>query len=272
MPSKKETKVKSEKSKVETSRLASARSKSKETLFSSNKTSDAVIVRAKPALPRGRSRTTKSSFSVPVYSLASARESGKMELPKEYFGAKVNKALLRQALRVYLSNQKSHWASTKTRGEVEGSTRKIYKQKGTGRARHGGIRAPIFVGGGIALGPKPRKVTLDLPKKMKKMSLISALSEKASSGEVVGLTGAEKSTGKTKEIAQLLKKMNTKSVLIVVDKRSENLERAAKNIKHANVQLVKNINTYEVIRYKILILTKEAVAALASKGEGKESI
>ncbi len=262
MPAKKlktqmsKVKTESKKSKITASRLANARSKSK--------TGDTFVVRAK-------SRTTKSSLSVPVYSLASARESGKLELPKEYFGAKVNKALLSQALRVYLNNQKSHWASTKTRGEVEGSTRKIYRQKGTGRARHGGIRAPIFVGGGIALGPKYRKVILDLPKKMKQASLISALSQKAQSGQIAGLLGAEKSSGKTKEVAGLLKKINSNSALIVVDKKQENLERATKNIKNINIQLVRNINTFEVIRYKNLLLTKEAIAALESRSKNQEA-
>lgn len=250
------SKIKNQKSKVGTSRLASARSKSNT---------------GKSNTVRTQSRTTKISLSVPVYSLASSRKTGKMELPKEYFGAKVNKALLSQALRVYLNNQKSHWASTKTRGEVEGSTRKVWRQKGTGRARHGGVRAPIFVGGGIALGPKPRKVTLDLPKKMKHASLISALSQKALAGDVVGLSGTDKATGKTKEIANLLKKINSKSALIVLDKKSENLERAAKNIKNINIQLLKNINTYEVIRYKNLLLTKEALSVLVTK-KSQESI
>lgn len=229
------------------------------------KVSKTSTVEVKVPAVKAAAKITKSktaNLSVLVYSLASGRESGKLDLPKEYFGGKVNKALLAQALRVYLNNQKSHWSSTKTRGEVEGSTRKIYKQKGTGRARHGGIRAPIFVGGGIALGPKSRKVTLDLPKKMKQASLISALSEKAQSGQISGLSGAEKSTGKTKEIAGLLKKINSNSALIIVDKRQENLERAVKNIKNISIEVVRNINTFEVIRYKNLLLTKEALNVL----------
>src|SRR3989344_1873864 len=102
-----------------------------------------------------------------------------MALPKEIFGQEVNTKLLAQAMRVYMTNLKKFTASTKTRGEVRGSTAKIYRQKGTGRARHGAITAPIFVGGGIVFGPKPRKVVLDLPKKMKKAALLAALSDKA---------------------------------------------------------------------------------------------
>jgi len=112
-----------------------------------------------------------------------------MELPKELFGAKINSVLMAQAVRVYLANQRLGTASTKTRGEVDGSTRKIYRQKGTGRARHGGIRAPIFVKGGIAHGPKPRDYSLLLSKNMRIAALRSALSAKVKAGEVAVIAG-----------------------------------------------------------------------------------
>lgn len=104
-----------------------------------------VVETEEPATKVSKSKT--SSLSAPVYSLAGT-ESGSLDLPKEVFGVKVNKNLLAQAVRVYSNNQKGHWSHTKTRGEVTGSTRKIFKQKHTGRARHGSIKAPIFVGGG----------------------------------------------------------------------------------------------------------------------------
>ncbi|MBI3485740.1 50S ribosomal protein L4 [Candidatus Daviesbacteria bacterium] len=201
------------------------------------------------------------SLSIPVFSLTGA-SAGELALPKEVFGAEINKDLLAQALRVYLNNQKSHFANTKTRGEVEGSTRKIFKQKGTGKARHGGIRAPIFVGGGIALGPKYRKIVLDLPKKMKKLALVSALSQKAKDKEISGLSGIEKMTGKTKEIALLLKKLNKKSALIIVDKRLDNASRATKNLKQVNLLSVSDLNAYQVIKAHNIFLTKEAVESL----------
>src|SRR3989338_11409930 len=163
--------------------------------------------RAKPfgSEPQGRRRVEGSSLSIPVYSLA-GKETGVLALPKEIFAAKVSKSLLAQAVRVYATNQKSLLASTKTRGEVEGSTAKIYRQKGTGRARHGAIRAPIFVGGGITFGPKPRKVRLILPQKMKKAALIAALSVKLADKNVIGLSGLDKASGKTKEMAKLIEK------------------------------------------------------------------
>src|SRR3989344_6029979 len=127
--------------------------------------------------------TKKGSLFAPVYDLKGAK-SGTLALPKEVFGTKVNNSLMAQAVRVYLANQRQGNATTKTRGEVQGSSKKIYRQKGTGRARHGSLRAPIFVKGGIVFGPKPRDFSLDLPKKMKRKALFSSLSAKAADSEV----------------------------------------------------------------------------------------
>ena len=203
-----------------------------------------------------------SGLSVPVYSLA-GRAAGTMTLLKEIFGREVNKALLAQALRVYMTNQKNFTASTKTRGEVIGSTAKIYRQKGTGRARHGAITAPIFVGGGIVFGPKPRKVRLDLPQKMKKQALFSALSSKAKDLSILGVSGLEKASGKTKEMVKLLKKVNSKSVLIVTGGKVDNVVRGARNIPGISVLPANQLNAYEVLKHQKLLISKEAVEALA---------
>ena len=213
-----------------------------------------------------------SGLVVPIYSLT-GRAAGTMSLPKEIFGAKVNKKLLSQTMRVYLNNQKTLTGSTKTRGEVEGSSAKIYRQKGTGRARHGSIRANLFVGGGIVFGPKPRKVVLDLPKKMKKSALISAFSDKAAEKKILGLTGAEKASGKTKEIFDLLNKVSEKSkdlsVLILTDKNVENMLRAVKNMQGVAVLSATAVNAYEVLKHDLLFLTKEAVEKLTTPKETK---
>lgn len=200
-------------------------------------------------------------LSVPMYSLA-RRATGTMSLPKEIFGQKVNKILLAQAVRVYMTNKKTFTASTKTRGEVKASTAKIFRQKGTGRARHGSISAPIFVGGGIVFGPKPRKVTLDLPKKMKKAALISALAAKAMDNEIIGVSGLEKASGKTKEMVGLLAKINTKSALIVTDDKMDNVVRGVRNIPGVDVMPASLINAYEILRHHNLLITKEAIEKL----------
>lgn len=219
------------------------------------------------------SRKSVSLLSVPVYSLAGT-VSGTMTLPKEIFGQKVNKQLLSQAIRVYATNQKVLPGSTKTRGEVEGSTAKIYRQKGTGRARHGSIRAPIFVGGGITFGPRPRQVRLDMPKKMKKAALLSALSAKAVEKNVVGLTGIEKASGKTKELFKLLNKIageskELKSTLIVIEGKADNIVRAVRNIAGISILPANLINAYEVLKHELLLVTKEAAEKIG-KGEQKQ--
>lgn len=213
-----------------------------------------------------------AALTIPVYSLA-GKESGTLILPKEMFGQRVNKKLLSQAMRVYLTNQKVLPGSTKTRGEVVGSTAKIFRQKGTGRARHGAVRAPIFVGGGIALGPKPRKVRLDLPKKMKKAALISALSSKVADKSIIGLSGIEKASGKTKEMFKLLnviakKGKDIKSALIVTDKKIDNVARSARNIPGISILPATGLNAYEVLRHELLLVTKEATEKIG-KGEQK---
>lgn len=206
-----------------------------------------------------------TGLSIPVYSLLGAT-SGTLDLPKEVFGVKVNKKLLSQAMRVYMTNQKIFSASTKTRGEVEGSTAKIFKQKGTGRARHGAIRAPIFVGGGIVFGPKPRKVKLELPQRMKRAALLSALSAKVVEENVLGLSGLEKVT-KTKQIAELLGKISgkdtkRKTALIVTYGKTDNVVKAARNIPGLNTISADLINAYEVLKYELLLLTKEGIEKL----------
>ncbi len=210
-----------------------------------------------------------TGLSIPVYSLA-GRASGTLALPKEVFGQKVNKELLAQAVRVYTTNQKKLLANTKTRGEVEGSTAKIYRQKGTGRARHGAVRAPIFVGGGIVFGPKFRKVRLDLPKKMKKSALMSALSSKALDKSVMGVSGIEKAAGKTKEIVRLLNKIageekKLTSTLIVTAEKTDNVVRAVRNIPSVTSLPANLLNAYEVLKHDLLLITKEAVEKLGKK-------
>ena len=211
--------------------------------------------------------TTKkaSGLSIPVYSLA-GRSSGTLTLPKEIFGVEVNQQLLAQAVRVYMTNQKNLPASTKTRGEVRGSTAKIYRQKGTGRARHGAIRAPIFVGGGITFGPKYRKVRLELPQKMKKSALLSALSAKMIDKKIVGLSGIEKASGKTKEVVALLGRIALKSkvtsILIVTADKNDNIIRAVRNIPKVSSLPANLINAYEVLRHDMLMLTKDAAERL----------
>ncbi len=222
-----------------------------------------TVAKAAPKVKTVQKATSKTGLlSVPVYSLLGVKTSDFM-LPKKIFGAQVNEKLLAQALRIYANNEKGHYSNTKTRGEVRGSTRKIFKQKGTGRARHGSIRANIFVGGGIALGPKSRNTILDLPKKMKKAALISALSQKVKDAQI-GIASLEKASGKTKELALMVKKLNKKSILFVSEK-NEQTQRALRNIPKVDIISPQQLNTYELIKFQQVILTKEAVKILEGR-------
>lgn len=184
-------------------------------------------------------------------------------VPAQMFQASVNTMLVAQAVRVYLANQRSGSASTKSRGEVAGSTRKIYRQKGTGRARHGGIRAPIFVGGGIAFGPKPQDHSLKMPKKMKRQALFSALSQKMSTKTVKIVSGMQKITPKTKEVAMIFANLSLDSrngsILFVPSNEAGTVSRAARNLSGVTLLRPYQVNTYELTRNSTVVLMKEAL-------------
>jgi large subunit ribosomal protein L4 len=220
-----------------------------------------------------------SGLSADLFTLT-GRAAGKISLPKEIFGAKINDQLMAQAVRIYLANQRRGTVSTKTRGEVNKTTKKAWRQKGTGRARHGAKSAPIWVGGGVVFGPKPRDYSMDLNKKMKKASLFSAFSAKLKAGEIKVIDGLEKIEPKTKEVASLIKhlghdKENKKILLIIPEAKNkfENLFKAARNIKDLNVATASLLNTYQVLNNQVIFLTKQAIEALEKaflgKGENK---
>ena len=191
---------------------------------------------------------------------------GKITLPGEIFGEKLNKALLAQAVRVYLANQRQGNASTKTRGEVDGSTRKIYRQKGTGRARHGSVRAPIFVKGGIVFGPKPRDFSLSLPQKMKRKALFSALSAKVADNELTVVDGLASIDPKTKNFAKMLVDLGMaekkKTVLFVTSSESASVLRAGRNVSRVRFVPSQLVNTYEVLGAHRVVVMKDAIAEM----------
>ena len=181
------------------------------------------------------------------------------------FSEKVNKPLIAQAVRVYLANQRQGNASTKTRGEVDGSTAKIYRQKGTGRARHGSKRAPIFVKGGLVFGPKPRDFSLISPQKMKRKALFCALSAKVKDKEVIVIDGLGTIAPKTKAFAQMLEKTGMggkKQKLLFVTAGKDVAVSYAVRKKYSGCTvsfLPKQINTYEVLAAARFVMMKDAI-------------
>jgi large subunit ribosomal protein L4 len=167
-----------------------------------------------------------------------------------------------------LANQRRGTLSTKSRGEVKISTRKIYRQKGTGRARHGAKSAPIFVGGGIAFGPKPRDFSLKLNQNMKRVALFSALTSKLKDGEIKIITGLEKIEPKTKKMVDVIDKLelNGKNaqVLLIMPSGNQfaNIVKAGRNIKGITVTSANLINTYEVLVNKRILFMKSSIDSL----------
>lgn len=204
---------------------------------------------------------------------------GKAVLPGEIFAAKANPQLLAQAVRVYQNNNRLGTHATKTRGEVAGSTRKIYRQKGTGRARHGSITAPIFIGGGVAHGPHPKDYSQDLPKKMKKIALFGALTDKFQSKTLIVVRGLEKLDAKTKLLNEVLlnlkfddpksKKSNT---LLVIPKTLENIWRSGKNIPNLSVGEARLINAYGVLSHKNIIIAEDSIPILSKQFLGRKGV
>ena len=217
----------------------------------------------KTAVPRKSTLAKKTGIEVNLYSI-SGKIVGKRVLPKEIFGTKVNKTLLAQAVRVHLANQRGNLASTKARGEVRGGGAKPWKQKGTGRARAGSIRSPLWRGGGVIFGPRPKDVKLNLPKKMKRAALFAALSDKASGKNIIIVSGLEKIEAKTKAVDKVLKSIgeSAKKAILVLPENLENLERAARNLKDLTLLNVENLNTYEIMRHKNLIFLEKTIGKI----------
>lgn len=236
------------------------------------KTVQAAKVERIKATAAGKSMNISNKLKADVYDL-SGKVVESINLPAEIFGVKVNKKLIAQAVRVYLANQRTGSATTKTRGEVRGSTRKIYRQKGTGRARHGAVRAPIFVHGGIAHGPKSRDFSLKMPQKMKRAALNSLLSLKMNSGEIKILSDAENADGKTKNIIKFLRtvKLEGKKILFVFGKKQEKFMLAARNVKGVSFELAKQLHIYELMHSQEILFIKDSIIELENLTKNNRS-
>ena len=184
---------------------------------------------------------------------------GKIELPNDIFGVGEKKRILHEVVRNYLANQRQGTAVTKTRGMVSGGGRKPYRQKGTGRARAGSNRSPLWKGGGTVFGPVKRDYSYKLPKKLKWTALSAALSSKFSHGEILVLKDFSIEKPKTRELANLLKGLGLKSVLIILPAEDETMKRAAGNIPNVKTSVVGKLNVYELLFHEKLLFTQEAV-------------
>ena len=185
---------------------------------------------------------------------------GDIALKDEIFGIEPNQDVVHEVIVNFLANQRQGTQSTKTRSEVRGGGAKPWKQKGTGRARQGSIRAPQWIKGGIALGPKPRSYYYTLNKKVKRLALKSVLSSKVLENELTVLDTFNFSEIKTKNMVKVLDNLKVdKKALIVIPENDVNVQKSAHNIPGVKVCLVNTINVYDLVKYNKLILTKQAV-------------
>lgn len=199
------------------------------------------------------------------------KETGETTLPREIFGVGLNSDLVHQVAVSLMANRRQVSAHTKNRGEVRGGGKKPWRQKGTGRARHGSIRSPLWRGGGITFGPRTEKVfKKDIPKKMRRKALFMVLSQKAKDNRLVVLDkiepfdAAQGNRPKTKETAKMLNKLPCKGAgtLISLPNYDKNIYLSARNIKKTAIQEARNLNVLDLLNYKYLLLTKDSIKTI----------
>ena len=185
-----------------------------------------------------------------------------VDLKEEIFGIEPNEAVVHSVLVNFLANQRQGTQSTKTRSEVSGGGRKPWRQKGTGRARQGSIRAPQWIKGGIALGPKPRSYRYSIPKKVKQLALKSVLTSKVQEGKLVVVDKLELNEIKTKEMVNVLNNLKVNNALVMLNEKNLNVQASSRNIEGVKTTLVNTMNIFDLLKYDSLVVTKDAVKKL----------
>ena len=186
-----------------------------------------------------------------------------ISLPEERFGGKVRRELLRDTIIMHEANHRRGTASTKTRGEVKGGGRKPWKQKHTGRARAGDIRSPVWKGGGVVFGPRPRDYSFSIHRKAKKVALQSAILSRLIDNEVVLIDKLALDSPSTKKLANILKCLEIReSCLIVMQEFNEAIWKSSRNIYNVKLRVASDLNAYDVIKYKKLLIVKDVLDSL----------
>jgi large subunit ribosomal protein L4 len=188
-------------------------------------------------------------------------------LNEKIFNSKVNEFLLQQAVNMYLANQRKSFAKVKTREEVRGGGKKPWRQKGTGRARAGSIRSPLWRGGGVTFGPIPKDWHYQLPKKIKKQALVSSINAKLKEGNLIVVDKLALSSHKSSQMHGILKrlKINAEKVLIVAGLPEVNMIRAGRNIKNLNILRAEDVNAYDILVSNKLVFEKSALEKLEKR-------
>jgi len=190
------------------------------------------------------------------------KQVGERELADSVFNTEVREYLLHDMVRYQLAARRQGTAATKNRSAVAGGSKKPYRQKGTGNARQGTIRAPHFVGGGVAFGPSPRSYSFKLNRKVKKLALRSALSARFQGEKLVVLNQISLDKVSTKSFDQLLKRFDVEGTLVVIEQSDPTVELSARNLRNVKVLRAEGVNVYDILKYPNLILTEAAVAEI----------
>jgi large subunit ribosomal protein L4 len=188
-----------------------------------------------------------------------AEEVSQTELVGGIFNIPVKTSILHEVVTMQLASRRSGSASVKHRSDIRGSGRKLFRQKGTGRARRGDIKAPLLRGGGSVFGPDPRSYAYKVPKRVRKLALKMALSSKLRENNLIVLDEFELNKIKTKEFLAVMNALNLKNALIITDKKNENLELSSRNVPEVKVLRVEGLNVYDILKYKNLVLLESSI-------------
>ncbi len=212
-------------------------------------------------------------MELPIYNMA-GEETGRMELPAAVFAANVNRGLMHQALVRQLANARQGTHKAKGRSEVSYSTRKLYRQKGTGRARHGSRKSPVYVGGGVAHGPLPRSYRQQMPRKMRRAALRSALTVKAAADEIVLLDAISMDRPKTKEMVAMMSRLagGNSSALLLMAGKDVNVEKSANNLQSVKTLRADYLNIRDLLGFDKIVIPLAAMDVITGYLGGQERL
>jgi len=185
-----------------------------------------------------------------------------IDLADSIFNVPLKGSILHEVVIMQLARRRSGSASVKHRSDVKGSGKKLFRQKGTGRARRGDIKSPLLRGGGVAFGPDPKSYSYNVPKKVRKLALKMALTSKFQENAILVLDRFELEKIKTRKFAEVLNSLNVKNVLIVSDKKNENLELSSRNVPGVKVLRTEGLNVYDILKYRNLILAESSIEVI----------
>ena len=188
-----------------------------------------------------------------------------VELSDEIFNVPVKSSVLHEVVTMQLASRRSGTASVKRRGEIKGSTKKLFRQKGTGRARRGSIKSPLLRGGGVVFGPSPKSYAYKVPKKVRRLALKMALSSKLQENELTVVDQLELDRIKTKAFAEVIRTLDKNNVLLVTEAADEKLILSSRNLPNVKVLKVDGLNVYDILKYKDIILLEPAVKAIEGR-------